>query len=146
MTYRSNNPNNSCRRFDQSSFLTSVPLAKRSGSGRNGTLGIASKSGGNAWDWFNHFSHGSLRGKMRSISASSASCRPIACAPEELATRPASSETQRSPQDRRQSHGEQAALRLLPLPARNERGEGRGEGKALKTLPENDLGFPRHPS
>jgi hypothetical protein len=56
------------------------------------------------------------------------------------------SRLQRSPQDRRQGHGEQAALRLLPLPARNERGEGRGEGKALKTLSENDLVFPGHPS
>src|SRR5947209_254346 len=35
-----------------------------------------------------------------------------------------------------------AAFRLLPLPTRNERGEGRGEGKALKTLLENDLPFP----
>ena len=53
---------------------------------------------------------------------------------------------QRSPQDRRQRHGEQETLRLLPLPARNERGEGRGEGKTLKTLPENDPVFARHPS
>src|SRR6266446_6141593 len=53
---------------------------------------------------------------------------------------------QRSPLDRRQRYGEQATLRRLPLPARNERGEGRGEGKALKTLPENDPVFPRHPS
>src|SRR3989441_12401970 len=48
---------------------------------------------------------------------------------------------QSSPQDRRQRLGKQPALRLLPLPARNERGEGRGEGKALKALPENDLVF-----
>src|SRR6266567_383008 len=48
------------------------------------------------------------------------------------------------PQDRRQRRGEQTALPLLPLPARNERGEGRGEGKALKTLLENDPVFPRH--
>src|SRR5712691_6020319 len=37
-----------------------------------------------------------------------------------------------SPQDRRQRRGDQAALRLLPLPARNERGEGWGEGKSNK--------------
>ncbi len=52
---------------------------------------------------------------------------------------------QRKPQDRRQTYGAQAALHLLPLPARNERGEGRGEGKTFKTLPENNLAFSSHP-
>src|SRR5229473_1428757 len=38
---------------------------------------------------------------------------------------------QGSPQDRRQRHGEQAALRLLPLP----KGEGWGEGEATLETP-----------
>lgn len=42
-------------------------------------------------------------------------------------------------------HVERAAVNLLPLPATQERGEGRGEGKALKTLTKNNRNMRQAP-